>query len=83
MNCIAATRIGAYLDALSEVDLPLGVYANAGHEDEGLGWAADEMSAASAYAKLAEDWVRKGVTVVGGCCGTGPTHIRALAAKFA
>jgi S-methylmethionine-dependent homocysteine/selenocysteine methylase len=32
------------------------------------------------YLRWAEDWVRRGATVIGGCCGIGPEHIAALRA---
>ena len=32
-----------------------------------------------AYAEQARLWREAGATIVGGCCGTGPAHIRALA----
>jgi homocysteine S-methyltransferase len=32
----------------------------------------------SRYAAAALDWVALGAQVVGGCCGTGPDHIRAM-----
>ncbi len=35
------------------------------------------------YADIAADWVSNhGVTIVGGCCGTGADHIRALKERF-
>lgn len=83
LNCIAATRIDAYLDALSSLSAPIGVYANAGREEEGLGWSSSGPRAAHAYAELAERWKNAGATVIGGCCGTGPLHIRALSDRFA
>jgi len=81
VNCIAATKIEAYVDAIASLGLPIGVYANAGHEDDALGWSATSARAAEAYADLAERWKRAGASVIGGCCGTGPLHIRALAAR--
>jgi homocysteine S-methyltransferase len=30
------------------------------------------------FAAHAASWIRHGALVVGGCCGTGPGHIRAL-----
>lgn len=33
---------------------------------------------AQEYADHAEHWVKDGATVVGGCCGVGPDHIRTL-----
>jgi len=82
VNCIAATQIGAYVDALGRLAVPLGVYANAGREDDALGWGATSPRAAEAYADLAERWKDAGASVIGGCCGTGPLHIQALAERF-
>ncbi len=55
---------------------PLGAYPNAGtfHRPQ---WefrsvAEDEIVAA------ARSWVREGAQIIGGCCGLGPAHIRAL-----
>ena len=77
VNCIAATRIEPYVEALASLGVPFGVYANAGGRDEGVGWT-DSVSAAKRYAELADRWAALGATVIGGCCGTGPAHIRAL-----
>ena len=30
------------------------------------------------YAEFAQHWIRLGATIVGGCCGTRPDHIRAI-----
>jgi S-methylmethionine-dependent homocysteine/selenocysteine methylase len=82
VNCIAATQIGAYVDAVASLGVPIGVYANAGREDEALGWGATSPRAAEAYAVIAERWTDAGASVIGGCCGTGPLHIQALAERF-
>ncbi|MBT8468393.1 MAG: homocysteine S-methyltransferase family protein, partial [Deltaproteobacteria bacterium] len=83
VNCTAATRIAAYVEAAAALGLPTGVYANAGHEGEAIGWGATSPAAVDAYAALAERWKKAGASVVGGCCGTGPLHIQALADRFA
>jgi S-methylmethionine-dependent homocysteine/selenocysteine methylase len=82
VNCIAATQIGPYVEAISTLGVAVGVYANAGREDEALGWSATSPRAAEAYAVLAERWRDAGASVIGGCCGTGPLHIQALADRF-
>jgi S-methylmethionine-dependent homocysteine/selenocysteine methylase len=82
VNCIAATQIDAYVDAIGGFGVPIGVYANAGREDESLGWGATSPRAAEAYASLAERWKDAGASVIGGCCGTGPLHIQALTERF-
>lgn len=81
-NCIAATRITPFIEALASLGIPVGVYANAGAKDERLGWEDAAQDAGERYAKLAERWVEIGATVIGGCCGTGPAHIRALRERF-
>jgi S-methylmethionine-dependent homocysteine/selenocysteine methylase len=77
VNCTAATRILPYVERLASAGVPFGVYANAGSPDEGLGWTG--APDAARYAELARTWARAGATIVGGCCGTGPAHIRAIA----
>lgn len=46
-------------------------------------WVFEQVVSADQYADVAADWVRdQGVQIVGGCCGTGPDHIRALSERF-
>ena len=33
------------------------------------------------YVDHVTEWIRRGVTVVGGCCGVGPSHIEAIARR--
>lgn len=67
----------------------LGVYANAfvprSNEyaaNEDISPTDDELTP-EAYAKMAVRWRRKGADIVGGCCGIGHEHIRAVAAALA
>jgi S-methylmethionine-dependent homocysteine/selenocysteine methylase len=79
VNCVAAGRTLVYVRELAGLGVAFGAYANAGAEADGIGWgAADDPRAAAAYASLATSWIDAGATLVGGCCGTGPAHIRAL-----
>ncbi len=42
-------------------------------------WRYEEVSPPDEYALEIDAWIRDyGVQIVGGCCGTGPEHIRAL-----
>ncbi|HET9459749.1 MAG TPA: homocysteine S-methyltransferase family protein [Sphingomicrobium sp.] len=78
LNCsFGAAQLRPHLAALSAIaDTLLMAYPNAGLPNE-LG-EYDEAAAETA-AQVAE-WVRDGlVNVVGGCCGTTPAHIRAIA----
>ncbi len=78
VNCVAASRALDYVEALVRalegMNARVGVYANAGEFNEGVGWGAGPQGAME-YAGFASEWVRSGAKIVGGCCGTGPGHI--------
>jgi S-methylmethionine-dependent homocysteine/selenocysteine methylase len=82
VNCVPAARTLEYLERLCNLGAPFGAYANAGSPEEGLGWGASESEAAQLYLEFARSWVNAGASIVGGCCGTGPAHIAALAEHF-
>lgn len=81
VNCLPAARASAWVEALAAVGVPWGVYANAGEPADGLGFR--QRGAAAKYAERAASWLDMGAVVVGGCCGTGPAHIAALAGHAA
>jgi S-methylmethionine-dependent homocysteine/selenocysteine methylase len=80
VNCVAASRTLPLVEQLAGLGVPFGAYANAGDEREGIGWGSDPEAGARAYEELAGAWIDAGATIVGGCCGTGPAHVRRLAA---
>lgn len=80
VNCTAATRILPFVERLAPAGVPFGVYANAGAPAEGLGWSA--AADVERYADLAMSWAAAGASILGGCCGTGPLHLRAIASRF-
>lgn len=91
VNCSPALATEGFVGALAEAvgsDVPFGAYANAGHADDAIGWITGPVDArrpergAARYAELAARWVELGATLVGGCCGTGPAHVAALATRF-
>jgi 5-methyltetrahydrofolate--homocysteine methyltransferase len=78
LNCsFGATELHPYVQSLNpQVDTMLCVYPNAGLPNE-LG-AYDEPPEMTG--KLVRGWAENGwLNVVGGCCGTTPAHIRAIA----
>ena len=78
LNCsFGATELHPYVNALNpQVDGLVCVYPNAGLPNE-LG-EYDEPPHMTA--KLVKGWAENGwLNVVGGCCGTTPEHIKALA----
>jgi methionine synthase I (cobalamin-dependent) len=60
---------------------PRGAYPHAGHFER-PNWIFKDVAPA-VMADEAEAWVRDGARIVGGCCGTRPEHIRAIADRFA
>ena len=81
INCTPAKDTGRFVLALAEARLtvPIGAYANAGSVDDAIGWASPSEPAAEFYRSLAMQWIDSGASIVGGCCGTTPIHIAALA----
>lgn len=82
VNCVPASAMQPFVEVVGEAGVAFGAYANAGHVDEQIGWRSDDSFATDRYADLAAGWVRAGATIIGGCCGTGPGHIRAVAERF-
>ncbi|RMH12337.1 MAG: homocysteine S-methyltransferase family protein [Planctomycetota bacterium] len=80
VNCVPADRTLEYLQALLAA-LPAGVgagcYANAGQADSAC--AGRSPDACRRYAEYARDWLEAGARIIGGCCGTWPEHIEAVA----
>lgn len=61
-------------------DGPVAAYAETGQSGDS-DWFFDTAAAPEAYAIAAVEWVNRfGLKAVGGCCGTRPAHISALAA---
>jgi len=80
VNCAGIEVIERALAPLVErAKVPLGCYANNGVPDEETGWRFDKEVPPSAFAEHAERVAEMGAWIVGGCCGTTPEHIRAIA----
>ena len=82
LNCsFGATELRPHVVALAKVaDTLIQVYPNAGLPND-MG-EYDELPATTAA--LIGDWAANGlVNIIGGCCGTTPAHIAAMAAAVA
>ena len=79
VNCLPTSAVGACLPALRAAGPPFAVYANLGAPAEEPGAARSEDCPPDAYAACARSWRAAGARIVGGCCGTTPAHVRALA----
>ena len=78
--CSAPEYISDRLPALrAAFEGPIGAYANIGYrydtkdEDDLFGEHTPDR-----YAEYGRQWLNMGAQIVGGCCATGPEHIRAL-----
>lgn len=83
VNCVPTSGIAACLGALAGCGTPFLVSPNQGEPREGEPGRHLEECTPSAFAALADSWRRSGARILGGCCGTTPAHIRALAERLA
>ena len=89
-NCTHPVAVEAGLKELRALtDLPIGGYANTMNAVP-KGWTLDsgtvgrrEDRSPGLYAEAAIRWIDAGATLIGGCCGVGPEHIKAIAARLA
>jgi len=91
VNCCGANFVTAALPVLAELtSSPIGGYANAESVVPNDGSAGLDENAESAqrnaataldpeaYASEVRKWLDAGASIVGGCCGTRPKHIRRI-----
>ena len=87
-NCSQPEVMGtAIRAAVAVTDLPIGVYANVFEvsEHEGANVTVNDLRlevTPEVYLDFAERWVEAGATMVGGCCGVGPSHVAALSTRW-
>ena len=60
---------------------PTGVYPESGYF-KSPEWSFEDTITPENLVAFARDWKAEGATIFGGCCGTGPEHVRALAGAF-
>lgn len=91
-NCcqpeIIADAITVAKNILGQSAIQLGAYANAfppqpknATANDGLDVLREDLTPES-YLAWAEHWKTLGATLIGGCCGIGPEHIRELSARL-
>ncbi len=88
LMCSDPPAISACLPKLRKVyDGPIGAYAHVGYEkNPKFGTTPDEQyytidpgeNTPKRYAEFAGQWKEMGAQIIGGCCATGPEHIKAL-----
>lgn len=81
VNCLPASNVPACLPVLRASARPFGVYCNLGAPTDSEGRRSEEYAPAD-LAELVAGWHAAGARLLGGCCGTTPDHIRAVAQRL-
>ncbi len=78
LNCsLGARQMRPFIEELSRIaSVPVSIYPNAGLPNEFGGYDEEPDDTAAILADLARDGL---FNIAGGCCGTTPDHIRAIA----
>ncbi|HQT93151.1 MAG TPA: homocysteine S-methyltransferase family protein [Thermoanaerobaculaceae bacterium] len=83
VNCTAVEDVlPALVRIAASTPLPLVAYANNAWHAADSPWLAAEPVPPEGFARTAGSWAAAGARLVGGCCGTGPDHIAAIAARL-
>lgn len=79
LNCAPPDDISAGMrELVPHMRVPVGAYAHIGRFDPPEWMFTDEYPPAK-YRDVAAGWKQMGAQILGGCCGTTPDHIAALA----
>ena len=79
MNCTIGPQetLDTFLKVVSRIPAPLSVMPNAGYP-----WLVSGRTVYPAtpdyFRELSKEFLKAGVSILGGCCGTGPEHIAAM-----
>lgn len=82
VNCVAAPAVEAQIKLLRLLvphEIRISAYANIGRATLAGEWICTDAVDPGIYAQYAAQWVAAGASVIGGCCGTRPESIRAVA----
>ena len=69
----------AYIDQCLEIvgqhwNRFVGIYAHSG-DDINMKWTFDDVISPQDYTNFCKKWINYNLSIIGGCCGTGPEHI--------
>ena len=82
LNCNSLERTREALKIISEKSLKWGIYPNLGIGEPSPDGVITEYSPVKEFISLCKAAVALGASVVGGCCGTSPRHIKLLVEKL-
>jgi homocysteine S-methyltransferase len=80
VNCIPPKWVPSLIDELrAGSELPVLVYPNSGDGWDAAARCWTGNNDPAEFGALALEWFANGVQIIGGCCRTGPAHIREVA----
>jgi S-methylmethionine-dependent homocysteine/selenocysteine methylase len=82
VNCLPPSNVAACWPPLRASGLCFGAYANLGAPDDETGFTRSEDCSPDEFAAHAAGWIEAGARIIGGCCGTTPSHIDAVARRM-
>lgn len=83
LNCIPPDGLTRNLPRLRRAtNRPTAAYAHIGNPEPICGWSLSQSVSPAEYAESARRWLELGASIIGGCCGTTPEHIRAIRATL-
>jgi homocysteine S-methyltransferase len=84
INCTPPAVVLEALQRIARDDdpRPLGAYANASRPDANGTWSLDPEASVEHFGAWARACRKAGASLIGGCCGTTPEHIRAVRAAI-
>lgn len=82
VNCVTGPHAMLHILRRIPIEFPISAFPNAGYPRY-LDGRFIYNAAPEYFANAAKQFVAQGANLVGGCCGTGPEHIRAMANAIA
>ncbi len=85
INCVAAPAIAPHvrlLRALLPDTVEVMAYGNIGRVEPSGQWVQTDAVSPDRYAMYAQQWRDAGATIIGGCCGTSPETLAAVARQL-
>jgi homocysteine S-methyltransferase len=83
VNCCSPDIVVGLIDnlRLHAADKLIVVYPDSGAQYDAERKCRRGQQTVAQWSRQAVDWYRAGASIIGGCCGTGPEHIRQLAKR--
>lgn len=80
INCTSPRYIASLIEQIRKVapSIPVVVYPNSGENYDAASHSWTGQTDSLDFGKAACDWMYQGAGLIGGCCRTGPDHIRAI-----